>query len=1496
MFIKYARMKIEANSVVDRDMLLFNPRKAFIKHDISEELIHASNGLDIVAELQDRNPEEWVIFRARAIDAGGSETTGEHYFGANDNGDYFSEEELLKEADGCNGLKSFETFINVPLFTNHQNDDVEKARGKIVNSFYDKKNHCIYVDAMIDAKAYPELARGIREGYISDCSMGCSVQWSECSICGNSAIKEEDYCSHIRNHKGKKLGGKDVYEKNHGIKFIELSAVTDGACENCTIQNVYSGPELLQKLEDNLSKTVLSICNDIKNVVVAKKLGFVKTASLNKEARGEDVDKLNKALDYLREVADQILDSKAVDFEFLENIGSVLADLQKLIVDLVESGFANEGGTPTEGAPEGAPTPEVPPQAPAPEAPPATPPAGAPASGGPAPAVPPPAPAGTMPMQQPQLASVSSEKMEKYSKGLQELNVELKDIIQGLSIIKEKIAGGDENMPTKKQTRRAATTTILSEKFADLVDERIQENEPVAINHGSYSIVIDPDKGISGYVNNKQVVSANLEELGDETLLAAKLSPEVVAGRLIEVVASRYDENGEIKMGSSNKKNVKEAIISELEGSGISTPPVDQVQEGTLADLNGNWSRKNDPQEATNQVGEITEGQLESVPKSVETGKGDWNRVRPDDDKENLSVTEGQLGERPDATNYPGKRKIDEAASSSGQLGEVQEGQFANYNDPKDGDSAGRWHDSDTPGDYIPITEGQFEGKDRWGNAVDEITEGQLGEQHRWGGEGSVASDASPHRASKADRIITAIVNGFANAVLSSKIPAKSFIKAEAGFVAPGQSKAYKVAGKWTENGIRKVAEQFIKEELKNHITSEESKIETDINDALAVVYEDPSTLEAAIDNAIKTKIAEMQNISNSETETVEAEKKASYHNALKKAAANLEDVQSNTTTLSFSLAEAGIVPGADVHDNSNQLNIKKFIAQVLSKSKKENVDPATLNITDLHVGEDGNVKAVTEYRTTTNHKYDPSTYDAHVNKVNLENPQVTNEIPQTQPTESVQPEVETEAPVAVVAEKVDKLKKLAQSPAGTTMPTPAPDMGAPGAPPAGVESLTTPSPDAVTDDVGIDTDIESIDDVDGEPKAPGSVCPLCGDTDVDVVEGKMNCNNCGGQYEVEVNWKLLNLPDEYDMDISQRQSGEDEEEIAGEGDDLAPTDGEAINDQLGAPGEGGLPAPGGAPAPAGGGGAGGGGLPMGHSNGWLRTSMKINSVALVQLKPLKFASVGDVAAPGQRCPSCGSSKVAFKESSGSCTACGTGYKVAFKKKDSDLLAQIDWTPNIALAETNKTVKLEDGTEVDLGRAVKGNMPEADKEAVKAELHKILSSRQTMLKMAHNADQNGEGDEMVFCQLDQCGKGYTGEDAFAICSAARDEVLGIKSAQFEDDDEKDDENDNGDNGDNGDDPDQDTYNNSDNNEDVDNVEFEGEDDLVEITDELEDDPADIPGEDGEMVEAPKVQKIELYMEDANGEQFEVEYDVSGLEPETIEDPADFDEPATARRR
>lgn len=146
--------------------------------------------------------------------------------GANDNGDFFSHEELIK---------NYKTFIGKSVFVDHDNDNVEKARGIILDAVYNPNGKFVELLKAVDKKAFPELARGVEMGYITDTSMGCRCGYSICSICGNSSVSEDDFCDHILYYKGSTYNGLPVFEDNRDIEFFEDSFVTTGADKDAKI-------------------------------------------------------------------------------------------------------------------------------------------------------------------------------------------------------------------------------------------------------------------------------------------------------------------------------------------------------------------------------------------------------------------------------------------------------------------------------------------------------------------------------------------------------------------------------------------------------------------------------------------------------------------------------------------------------------------------------------------------------------------------------------------------------------------------------------------------------------------------------------------------------------------------------------------------------------------------------------------------------------------------------------------------------------------------------------------------------------------------------------------------------------------------------------------------------------------------------------------------------------------------------------------------------------
>jgi hypothetical protein len=358
-------------------------------------------GVDIVAEIKNHPDDLWVV--VRAIDANIP----------NDNGDYFADEELLKNVDaGGQEMPAYKTFEGCPVFSNHENDDVEKARGKVVHAKWVEETNGKgetekYVECLlrIDREAYPALARGVEKDYICEVSMGCSVDKSVCSICGNVAESQDEYCTHIKNYKTRKYSGQvemadgsirvanneDVFEINEGIKFIEISWVADGACENCKKLGIidvdsvldevghtldkaaYNMSESLDKIQayidgfdvdeekecnivdvfdvEEFTKECEHIVEEVKSIIepldiLAQEDNLSKevVAELNKNAAQEDVDRLRAALAVMEDVARVILSRpESVNLERLEDLASVMADLQDTIEKLVDEGFGAVG-------------------------------------------------------------------------------------------------------------------------------------------------------------------------------------------------------------------------------------------------------------------------------------------------------------------------------------------------------------------------------------------------------------------------------------------------------------------------------------------------------------------------------------------------------------------------------------------------------------------------------------------------------------------------------------------------------------------------------------------------------------------------------------------------------------------------------------------------------------------------------------------------------------------------------------------------------------------------------------------------------------------------------------------------------------------------------------------------------------------------------------------------------------------------------------------------
>ena len=359
-----SRLKIEALNRPE-GWEIFNLPKRIKTASIEKSKDTDLGGFDLTAELK-KHPESLYIkiFAIKEDEP-------------NDNGDCFSGKELKTAAT---------TFVGVPIFTNHQNDDVEKSRGECVHAWYDPEAKGVFIVARVDKVAYPKLARGIEEGYITGTSMGCSVEYSCCSICHNKAHTADEYCSHIKEAKNRKRNGsydckfhsspckpdedcpvcgcekgkkvshkyddQQVFEWNHGLKFIENSFVVNPACHSCGVTCILHAPEVTKKIAELIAgvETLRYAYNKNPNMFEkAAEAGLISQTKKIAQADGSskvvyagqiELDMLKQSMDNLKTVSNSMLaQSDHIDVEFVKQIVEAMKIVQDARDELADLGY-----------------------------------------------------------------------------------------------------------------------------------------------------------------------------------------------------------------------------------------------------------------------------------------------------------------------------------------------------------------------------------------------------------------------------------------------------------------------------------------------------------------------------------------------------------------------------------------------------------------------------------------------------------------------------------------------------------------------------------------------------------------------------------------------------------------------------------------------------------------------------------------------------------------------------------------------------------------------------------------------------------------------------------------------------------------------------------------------------------------------------------------------------------------------------------------------------
>ena len=184
----------------------------------------------------------------------------------NNNGDSWDRDVLMK---------SYQTFVGSHNFQEHvQIEDLSK--GRIIDAVARDVGDSIYVDILVATdRKHTQLVEDIQSGRLGTLSMGCTVDSTICTKCGNVAVDDTDFCDHVKYEKrntfidssGKKriiaeLCGHPDMGDTAGVTFIEASWVAVPAFTGAVMRNILS--------TDEISSEVVRKANDVLSVPPAE--------------------------------------------------------------------------------------------------------------------------------------------------------------------------------------------------------------------------------------------------------------------------------------------------------------------------------------------------------------------------------------------------------------------------------------------------------------------------------------------------------------------------------------------------------------------------------------------------------------------------------------------------------------------------------------------------------------------------------------------------------------------------------------------------------------------------------------------------------------------------------------------------------------------------------------------------------------------------------------------------------------------------------------------------------------------------------------------------------------------------------------------------------------------------------------------------------------------------------------------------------------------------
>lgn len=289
--IKWERIRVSyKNSLLSKDLSTqaskilneqFDPKNYLLSHCtiMSSVDTYQSNGIKLgsVVEGGSKIKRKYSDFRIKQ----------ECDKFINDNNDAWRRQVLLK---------SYPTFIGANNYIEHVQIP-EKSKGKVIDAVARDIGPSIYIDLLIATdRKHVELVQKLISGEINSMSMGCIIEESTCTKCGNVAVDEPEMCNCVKYEKGNyffdemgrkvrisELCGHESINKTAGVVFNDASWVEVPAFRGAVLRSLVSPID-----NETINKARLVLASPPEGWTKDDIKGILKIAAQVKQAAPED--------------------------------------------------------------------------------------------------------------------------------------------------------------------------------------------------------------------------------------------------------------------------------------------------------------------------------------------------------------------------------------------------------------------------------------------------------------------------------------------------------------------------------------------------------------------------------------------------------------------------------------------------------------------------------------------------------------------------------------------------------------------------------------------------------------------------------------------------------------------------------------------------------------------------------------------------------------------------------------------------------------------------------------------------------------------------------------------------------------------------------------------------------------------------------------------------------------------------------------------------------